>query len=109
MQCMLTICASFEIVDSHERLFVVGTTLATFSAYRCVSVFCLRGSHSVDQLRILLRLVKHAVEQRKPVMLLNVGPTRADQLLGIETIEIPAGAVIRDVVKAVLYVLVDLP
>lgn len=58
---------------------------------------------------MLPRLVKHAVEQRKPVMLLNVGPTRADQLLGIETIEIPAGAVIRDVVKAVLYVLVDLP
>ncbi|RPD59059.1 DHS-like NAD/FAD-binding domain-containing protein, partial [Lentinus tigrinus ALCF2SS1-7] len=72
---------SFDIVDSHERLFVVGTTLATFSAYR---------------------LVKHAIQKRKPVMLLNVGPTRADQLLGIETIEIPAGAVMRDVVKAVL-------
>ncbi|KAI0730753.1 DHS-like NAD/FAD-binding domain-containing protein [Earliella scabrosa] len=72
---------SFEIVDSHERLFVVGTTLATFSAFR---------------------LVKHAVEQRKPVLLLNVGPTRADQLPGIETIEIPAGTVIRDVVRAVL-------
>ncbi len=51
------------------------------------------------------RLVKHAIERRKPVMLLNVGPTRADQLLGVETIEIPAGAVMRDVVKAVLYVL----
>ncbi|TFK77967.1 hypothetical protein K466DRAFT_607474 [Polyporus arcularius HHB13444] len=35
-------------------------------------------------------------------MLLNVGPTRADQLLGVETIEIPAGTVMRDVVKAVL-------
>ncbi|TFK78715.1 hypothetical protein K466DRAFT_606722, partial [Polyporus arcularius HHB13444] len=69
----------FEIVDSHERLFVVGTTLATFSAFR---------------------LVKHAIEKRKPVMLLNVGPTR--QLLGVETIEIPAGTVMRDVVKAVL-------
>ncbi|KAI0794471.1 DHS-like NAD/FAD-binding domain-containing protein [Fomes fomentarius] len=72
---------SFEIVDRHDRLFVVGSTLATYSAFR---------------------LVKHAVEKRKPVLLLNVGPTRADQLLGIETIDIPAGSVIRDVVKKVL-------
>lgn len=52
-------------------------------------------------------LVKHAVEKRKPVLLLNIGPTRADQLLGIETIDIPAGSVIRDVVKKVLCVAID--
>ena len=47
-------------------------------------------------------LIKHAVEHRKPVLLLNVGPTRADQLGGVETIEIPAGSVMREVVKGVL-------
>ncbi|TBU34099.1 DHS-like NAD/FAD-binding domain-containing protein [Dichomitus squalens] len=72
---------SFEIVDSSDRLFVVGTTLATFSAFR---------------------LVKYAIEHRKPVLLLNIGPTRADQLVGIETIEIPAGSIMREVVKGVL-------
>jgi NAD-dependent deacetylase sirtuin 4 len=43
------------------------------------------------------------------VLLLNVGPTRADPLIGtaggIEKLEIPAGAIIRDVVRGVLYVL----
>ncbi|KAI0820736.1 DHS-like NAD/FAD-binding domain-containing protein [Trametes gibbosa] len=72
---------SFDIVDKSERLFVVGTTLATFSAYR---------------------LVKHAIERRKPVLVLNVGPTRAHELAGIEVLEVPAGAVLRDVVKQVL-------
>ena len=47
-------------------------------------------------------LIKHAVEHRKPVLLLNVGPTRANQLVGVETIEIPAGSVMREVVKGVL-------
>ncbi len=65
----------------------------------------LRRRWSIDTSCLSLRLVKHAIERRKPVMLLNVGPTRADQLLGVETIEIPAGTVMRDVVKAVLYVL----
>ncbi|KAI8996617.1 DHS-like NAD/FAD-binding domain-containing protein [Trametes punicea] len=72
---------SFDIVNRHDRLLVIGTTLATFSAFR---------------------LVKYAIEQRKPVLVLNVGPTRAHELAGIETIEIPAGAVLREVVKQVL-------
>ncbi|CDO69353.1 hypothetical protein BN946_scf184746.g34 [Trametes cinnabarina] len=72
---------SFDIVDQHDRLFVIGTTLATFSAFR---------------------LVKHAIQQHKPVLVLNVGPTRARELAVVETIEIPAGAVLRDVVKQVL-------
>ncbi|KAI0738517.1 DHS-like NAD/FAD-binding domain-containing protein [Daedaleopsis nitida] len=72
---------SFDIVNRHDRLFVVGTTLATFSAFR---------------------LVKHAVERRKPVMLLNIGASRADDLAGVETIEVSAGAVMQDVVKRVL-------
>ncbi|KAI0372615.1 DHS-like NAD/FAD-binding domain-containing protein, partial [Pilatotrama ljubarskyi] len=72
---------SFDIVNQHDRLFVVGTTLATFSAYR---------------------LVKRAVERRKPVLVLNVGPTRARDLAGVDVVDIPAGTVMRDVVKQVL-------
>ncbi|KAI0629338.1 DHS-like NAD/FAD-binding domain-containing protein [Trametes polyzona] len=72
---------SFEIVDMHAKLFIVGTTLATFSAYR---------------------LVKHAIAQRKPVLVLNVGPTRAHELPGLEIIELPAGAVLREAVKLAL-------
>ena len=42
------------------------------------------------------------MELHKPVLLLNLGPTRADGLQGIEKIEIASGAVMRDVAKAVL-------
>ncbi|KAH7926049.1 DHS-like NAD/FAD-binding domain-containing protein [Leucogyrophana mollusca] len=72
---------SFRDVEKSDRLFVLGTTLATFSAYR---------------------LIKRALELRKPVLLLNVGPTRADGLPGIEKIEIASGLIIRDVVRAIL-------
>ena len=48
------------------------------------------------------RLVKHALELKKPVMLLNMGPTRADTLSGIEKIDANAGAVLTDVAKATL-------
>lgn len=72
---------SFHDVDKSERVFVLGTTLATYSAFR---------------------LVKHALELRKPVMLLNVGPTRADELPGVEKLEISSSLVLRDVVRAIL-------
>lgn len=36
------------------------------------------------------------------MLLLNVGPTRADQVPQVEKIEIPSGAALRDVVRAVL-------
>ena len=42
------------------------------------------------------------MDLQKPVLLLNVGPTRADGIHGVEKIEIASGAVMRDVVKAVL-------
>ena len=58
--------------------------------------------HSTARLTAFGRLVKQAVEERKPVLLLNVGPTRADELAGIEAVQIPAGEIIRDVVKRVL-------
>ncbi|KAL7280418.1 hypothetical protein ACG7TL_005346 [Trametes sanguinea] len=72
---------SFDIIDQNDRLLVVGTTLATFSAFR---------------------LVKRAVQNHKPVLVLNVGHTRAQELAAVETIDMPAGAVLRDVVKQVL-------
>ncbi|KAI0792003.1 DHS-like NAD/FAD-binding domain-containing protein [Abortiporus biennis] len=72
---------SYKDIETADRLFLVGTTLATFSAFR---------------------LLKHALELKKPVLYLNVGPTRADGLPGIEKIEIPSGLIMRDVVKAVL-------
>ncbi|EKM50661.1 uncharacterized protein PHACADRAFT_213556 [Phanerochaete carnosa HHB-10118-sp] len=68
-------------VENCSRLFLVGTTLATYSAFR---------------------LVKHALELKKPVLLLNVGPTRADPLSGVEKIELPSGTVLRDAVRTVL-------
>ncbi|TFL05219.1 DHS-like NAD/FAD-binding domain-containing protein [Pterulicium gracile] len=70
--------ASFKHVDSSDRLLVIGTTLATYSAFR---------------------LVKRALEQRKPVLVLNVGPTRADDLPGLEKIEVPTSLVLREVVR----------
>ena len=56
------------------------------------------------------RLLKHALELGKPVLMLNVGPTRADMITSaqqtagvdfrkIEKIELPSGLVLRDVVR----------
>ncbi|KAL5500971.1 hypothetical protein ACEPAH_9358 [Sanghuangporus vaninii] len=71
---------SFRAIEKADRLFIVGTTLATFSAFR---------------------LLKHAITLGKPVLMLNVGPTRADTLTpAIEKIELPTGAILRDVVRA---------
>lgn len=50
----------------------------------------------------IYRLLKHALELKKPVMLLNVGPTRADGVPGVEKIDIASGMVIRDVARAVM-------
>ncbi|OAX39619.1 DHS-like NAD/FAD-binding domain-containing protein [Rhizopogon vinicolor AM-OR11-026] len=72
---------SFSDVERSGRVFVLGTTLATYSAFR---------------------LVKRALELRKPVLLLNVGPTRADELPGVEKLEISSSLVLRDAVRALL-------
>ena len=47
-------------------------------------------------------LLKHALELRKPILHLNVGPTRADGLPGVDKLEIPTSAVMTDVVHAVV-------
>ncbi|KAI0048123.1 DHS-like NAD/FAD-binding domain-containing protein [Auriscalpium vulgare] len=72
---------SYKTVEDTDRLFVLGTTLATYSAFR---------------------LLKHAVDLKKPVLLLNVGPTRADGMPGVEKVEIPTSEILRDVVGAVV-------
>ncbi|RDB23335.1 NAD-dependent protein deacylase SIR4 [Hypsizygus marmoreus] len=72
---------SFRDVEASDRLLVIGTTLATYSAFR---------------------LLKHALELKKPVMMLNVGPSRADGSPGVEKIDMASGSIIRDVARAVL-------
>ncbi|TFK48554.1 DHS-like NAD/FAD-binding domain-containing protein [Heliocybe sulcata] len=72
---------SFADVEQGDRLFIVGTTLATYSAFR---------------------LLKHALTLKKPVLMLNVGPTRADGIAGLEKIDLPTSAVLREVVKALV-------
>lgn len=51
---------SFDLVDKASRFLLIGTSLATYSAFR---------------------LVKSAVEQGKPCLILNKGPTRADEIV----------------------------
>ena len=48
--------------------------------------------------------MQHALARNKPVLLLNLGPTRADDLLeantpGISKVDISAGDVLHDVVR----------
>ncbi|GJJ11464.1 hypothetical protein Clacol_005697 [Clathrus columnatus] len=69
---------SFARIEACDQLLVVGTTLATYSAFR---------------------LVKHALELNKPVLLLNHGPTRADKLAGVDKIEMHSGQVLHAVAE----------
>ncbi|KAF8647736.1 hypothetical protein AX16_006571 [Volvariella volvacea WC 439] len=72
---------SFLDVEHGDKLLIMGTTLATFSAFR---------------------LLKHALALKKPVMMLNIGPSRADGIEGVEKIDIQSGVVMPDVAKAVI-------
>jgi len=72
---------SFQDIESCDRLLVIGTTLATYSAFR---------------------IVKHAVEIGKPVLILNIGPTRADGIEHIVKIEMKSGDILRDVCSVIL-------
>ena len=60
---------------------MIGTTLATYSAFRTV---------------------KHALELKKPVFVLNTGPTRADDLPGVDKVDGLSGRVLPEVVRTVL-------
>lgn len=72
---------SFREVERCDQLLLIGTTLATYSAFR---------------------LVKHALELKKPVMLLNIGPTRADGIQEIQKLNIASGVVLREVAKEII-------
>ncbi|KAF8637655.1 hypothetical protein AX17_002723 [Amanita inopinata Kibby_2008] len=72
---------SYQDVEKSDKVLLMGTTLATYSSFR---------------------LVRLAIELKKPVMLLNVGPTRVDGLPGVTKIELPVGLIFRDVAKAVI-------
>ena len=72
---------SYRNVEECDRLFVIGTTLATYSAFR---------------------IVKYALELKKPVFVLNAGPTRADGLPGIEKVDGLSGSVLPEVVRTLL-------
>ena len=54
--------ASFNIIDTCDRLLVIGSSLQVYSAFR---------------------LIKKAKEQGKKVAIVNIGPTRADSLLNL--------------------------
>ena len=60
---------------------MIGTTLATYSAFR---------------------MVKHALQLKKPVFILNMGPTRADELPGIEKVDGLSGGVLQGAVRTIL-------
>lgn len=68
-------------MEDCDRLLVIGTTLATYSAFR---------------------IVKHALELKKPVFVLNTGPTRVDELPGIEKVDGLSGSVVPEVVRILL-------
>jgi len=53
-----------NLINNASNLLIVGSSLATYSAFR---------------------LVKQAIENGKEVGLLNLGPTRADDLIEIES------------------------
>ena len=40
--------------------------------------------------------------------MLNIGPTRADDLPGVDKIELPTGLVMRDVAKSIMYVIMNM-
>jgi len=65
---------SLDLITNSSRLLVLGTSLATYSAFR---------------------LVKQAREQGKEVLIISLGPSRADPLEGVEKMERKAGDVLR--------------
>jgi NAD-dependent SIR2 family protein deacetylase len=70
----LTPTPRFELIASASRLLILGTSLATYSAFR---------------------LIKAAREAAKPVLMISNGPTRADDTEGVDKMEVPAAPVLR--------------
>jgi len=95
----------YQEINNCDKLLLMGTTLATYSAFRLVQfIYFLNSVLSIESLTaILIRLVKHAIELKKPVVLLNIGPTRADGLPGLVKLDVRSGTILRDVTRAVMY------
>lgn len=68
---------SYSLVDDASRFMLVGSSLATYSAFR---------------------LVKSATEQGKPCMIVNRGPTRADEIVK-DKIELGSSETLATVAK----------
>ena len=87
----------------------MGTTLATYSAFRLVQFIHFLSSvlspppPTSLPLCFYYRLLTYAIKLKKPVLLLNVGPTRADGLPGLVKLGVRSGAVLGDVTRAVMY------
>lgn len=93
---------SFHDVENADKLLLMGTTLATYSAFRYVLYITPMGWQKPHK---NFSLLKHAVELKKPVLLLNVGPSRADGLPGVEKIDMASGSIMTEVAKTVMYTL----
>nr|ODN81345.1 hypothetical protein L203_05600 [Cryptococcus depauperatus CBS 7841] len=65
--------SSFDLIHNASSLLILGTSLATYSAFR---------------------LVKLALDQKKPVLMISTGPSRADGLPGLEKMDRVAGDVL---------------
>lgn len=72
---------SFRLVEECESFILIGTSLATYSAYR---------------------LVKAAQEQGKRTMIINKGPTRADAIVQ-DKIELGSSEVMNAVAKKLAF------
>ncbi|KAJ3092937.1 hypothetical protein HK102_000031 [Quaeritorhiza haematococci] len=70
--------AAFQMIDNAEALLVFGSSLQVYSAYR---------------------LVSRAHQEKKPIAILTMGPTRADALATVK-IEAPLGEVLPAIVDA---------
>ncbi|KIY70585.1 DHS-like NAD/FAD-binding domain-containing protein [Cylindrobasidium torrendii FP15055 ss-10] len=77
---------SFSDVERTDRLLVMGTTLATYSAFR---------------------ILKHALDLGKQVLMVNVGPSRGDGVQGVEKLDIASGAIMDAVTRTVLGSVAD--
>jgi NAD+-dependent protein deacetylase sirtuin 4 len=83
----------------------MGTTLATFSAFRFVQLYSNRTRTCIDWFTSLL---KHAIALRKPVLMINLGPSRADGIDEVEKLEVASGSIMTDAVRNLLCVPITL-
>ena len=70
-----------SLVASASRLLVLGTSLATYSAFR---------------------LVKQATELGKPILMISTGQSRSDELQAVQKMEREAGPVLREYLDELL-------